>query len=103
MRDHTPVSIADRLPGEGSRAAMGAFAVPQPGARPGRSGSSACTCPSTPVARYNRELRDIIVKGRAKPSFLVSHELPLDAAPDAYQHFDAREDGWTKVVLRPAA
>jgi glutathione-independent formaldehyde dehydrogenase len=33
----------------------------------------------------------------------VSHELPLDEAPAAYQHFDARDDGWTKVVLRPDA
>ena len=24
-------------------------------------------------------------------------------APQAYKHFDARETGWTKVVLRPAA
>jgi glutathione-independent formaldehyde dehydrogenase len=31
----------------------------------------------------------------------VSHELPLDQAPEAYQHFDARDDGWTKVVLHP--
>jgi threonine dehydrogenase-like Zn-dependent dehydrogenase len=34
---------------------------------------------------------------------LVSHELPLEQAPDAYRHFDAREDGWTKVVLKLAA
>lgn len=26
-----------------------------------------------------------------------------DKAPDAYQHFDARENGWTKIVLKPAA
>jgi glutathione-independent formaldehyde dehydrogenase len=56
-----------------------------------------------PVKRYNRELRDLIITGRAKPSFLVSHELPLEEAPDAYQRFDKREDGWTKVVLHPAA
>jgi threonine dehydrogenase-like Zn-dependent dehydrogenase len=31
----------------------------------------------------------------------VSHNLPLEQAPDAYKHFDAREDGWTKVVLNP--
>jgi threonine dehydrogenase-like Zn-dependent dehydrogenase len=31
----------------------------------------------------------------------VSHELSLEEAPDAYKHFDARDDGWTKVVLRP--
>ena len=37
------------------------------------------------------------------PSFIVSHELALDEAPDAYQHFDARDNGWTKVVLHPGA
>jgi glutathione-independent formaldehyde dehydrogenase len=25
----------------------------------------------------------------------------LDAAPDAYEHFDHRDEGWTKVVLAP--
>lgn len=52
---------------------------------------------------YNRQLRDLISTGRAKPSFIISHELPLREAPNAYQHFDARDDGWTKVVLKPAA
>jgi glutathione-independent formaldehyde dehydrogenase len=55
----------------------------------------------TPVKRYNRELCQLIQQGNAKPSFIVSHELPLDEAPDAYRHFDARDDGWTKVVLKP--
>ncbi len=55
-----------------------------------------------PVMRYNRQLRDLIIAGRARPSFIVSHELPLDQAADGYQRFDAREDGWTKVLLRPA-
>ncbi len=54
-----------------------------------------------PVKRYNRQLRALIHAGKAKPSWIVSHELPLDKAPDAYRHFDAREDGWTKVVLKP--
>jgi glutathione-independent formaldehyde dehydrogenase len=31
------------------------------------------------------------------------HELPLDQAPEGYQHFDARDQGWTKVVLTPSA
>jgi glutathione-independent formaldehyde dehydrogenase len=56
-----------------------------------------------PVKKYNRELRDLIVAGRATPSFIVSHEVPLAEAPDAYAHFDARDDGWTKVLLRPSA
>jgi threonine dehydrogenase-like Zn-dependent dehydrogenase len=55
------------------------------------------------VKKYNRFLCDLIATGRAKPSFIVSHELPLAEAPEAYEHFDAREDGWTKVVLKPAA
>ena len=55
------------------------------------------------VKRYNRQLRDLIIEGRAKPSFVVSHELPLDAAPEAYEKFDRRVDGYTKVVLHPWA
>lgn len=30
-----------------------------------------------PVKQYNRYLRDLINQGRAKPSWIVSHELPL--------------------------
>ncbi len=54
-----------------------------------------------PVKAYNRKLRDLIAQDRASPSFIVSHELSLDEAPDAYRRFDAREDGWTKVLLHP--
>lgn len=53
------------------------------------------------VKRYNRQLRDLIISGRARPSFVVSHELPLDAAPTAYEKFDKRVEGYTKVVLHP--
>jgi glutathione-independent formaldehyde dehydrogenase len=53
--------------------------------------------------RYDRQLRDLITEGRARPSFVVSHELPLDEAPDAYQMADQRADGFTKVLLRPDA
>ncbi|MFD0263776.1 glutathione-independent formaldehyde dehydrogenase [Kitasatospora indigofera] len=54
-----------------------------------------------PVKRYNRALRDLIAAGRAEPSFVVSHELGLDQAPEAYEHFDARDEGWIKVALHP--
>ena len=53
------------------------------------------------VKRYNRYLRDLIVAGRAAPSQIVSHELPLEEAPDAYDKFDKRVDGYTKVLLKP--
>lgn len=54
-----------------------------------------------PVKRYNEHLRDLIIRGVANPGDIVSHELSLDEAPDAYNHFDKREDGWTKVILHP--
>jgi glutathione-independent formaldehyde dehydrogenase len=63
-----------------------------------RMGTGQCN-----VKRYNRQLRDLIIAGRARPSFVVSHELPLDQAPAAYQKFDKRVEGYTKVLLKPAA
>jgi glutathione-independent formaldehyde dehydrogenase len=57
----------------------------------------------TPVKKYNAYLRDLIVAGRAKPSFIVSHRLKLEEAPAAYEKFDSRTDGYTKVVLKPGA
>lgn len=54
-----------------------------------------------PVKSYNRALRDLIAGEKATPSFIVSHQLSLDETPTAYEHFDARDEGWTKVVLHP--
>jgi glutathione-independent formaldehyde dehydrogenase len=51
--------------------------------------------------RYNTQLRDIIIAGKAKPSVVVTHRLPLEAAPDAFRRFDRRADGYIKVVLDP--
>jgi glutathione-independent formaldehyde dehydrogenase len=53
------------------------------------------------VKSYNRQLALLISAGRANPSAIISHELALDEAPEAYQHFDARDKGWTKVILKP--
>jgi threonine dehydrogenase-like Zn-dependent dehydrogenase len=53
------------------------------------------------VKAYNRYLRDLIISGRAKPSFVVSHEVGIDEAPEAYDKFDRRVDGYTKVLLHP--
>jgi hypothetical protein len=54
-----------------------------------------------PVKRYNEHLRDLIIAGPARPSLLISHELPLEQAPEAYENFDKRTGGYTKVILRP--
>ena len=53
------------------------------------------------VKQYNRGLRNLIHQGKLQPSVIVSHELNLDQAAAAYQSFDDREDGWTKVLLHP--
>jgi len=53
------------------------------------------------VKHYNRNLAKLIHAGKAKPSQIISHELALDEAPKAYEKFDKREEGWTKVVLKP--
>ncbi len=53
------------------------------------------------VKHYNRHLAKLIHAGKAKPSTIISHELSLGEAPKAYEQFDKRADGWTKVVLKP--
>ena len=53
------------------------------------------------VKRYNAYLRDLIIADKASPSFVVSHQVPLDDAPDAYDNFDKRINGYTKVILNP--
>ncbi len=53
------------------------------------------------VKKYNRYLRDLIVAGKAIPSQIVSHEVPLEGAPEAYDKFDKRIDGYTKVLIKP--
>ncbi|NYF52316.1 hypothetical protein HDF12_002715 [Edaphobacter lichenicola] len=53
------------------------------------------------VKAYNRRLMDLIHHDKANPSFIISHELPLAEAPNAYKHFDNRDEGWTKVSSTP--
>lgn len=40
----------------------------------------------------------MIISGRADPSFVVSHEIGIDEAPQAYKKFDQRIEGYTKVL-----
>jgi threonine dehydrogenase-like Zn-dependent dehydrogenase len=53
------------------------------------------------VKAYNRYLRDLIVAGRAKPGFIVSHQIGIEEAIDAYKKFDKRVEGYTKVIIHP--
>ncbi|MCD2513845.1 glutathione-independent formaldehyde dehydrogenase [Comamonas endophytica] len=54
-----------------------------------------------PVKAYNRYLSRLIEQEKVKPSWIVSHELPLEQAPEAYRNFDERKEGWTKITLKP--
>jgi threonine dehydrogenase-like Zn-dependent dehydrogenase len=53
------------------------------------------------VHRYKERLYEHIRKGDIDPSFVVTHRLPLDVAPDAYETFKHKEDECVKVVLKP--
>jgi threonine dehydrogenase-like Zn-dependent dehydrogenase len=53
------------------------------------------------VQRYMRPLLDKIRAGAIDPSFVVTHSLSLDDAPEAYDMFMHKQDDCIKVVLKP--
>jgi threonine dehydrogenase-like Zn-dependent dehydrogenase len=55
----------------------------------------------THVHRYMPQLLRLIENGAIDPSFVISHRFSLEEGPAAYDLFNAREEGCTKVVLRP--
>ncbi len=55
----------------------------------------------THVHRYMQPLLRLIEQGKVDPSFLISHRLRLEDGPDAYKHFNDKDPGFTKVVMKP--
>jgi threonine dehydrogenase-like Zn-dependent dehydrogenase len=55
----------------------------------------------TNVHRYLPKLLDHILKGDIDPSFVITHRLTLDDAPDAYRTFRDKKDHCIKVVMKP--
>ena len=55
----------------------------------------------THVQHYNKPLLQKIEAGEIDPSFVITHRVKLDDAPDAYKTFRDKEDGCIKVVLKP--
>jgi glutathione-independent formaldehyde dehydrogenase len=51
------------------------------------------------VKNFHAPLRDLIVAGKAEPSFIVSDRVNIDEAPEAYAQFDKRDEV-TKAVIR---
>jgi threonine dehydrogenase-like Zn-dependent dehydrogenase len=55
----------------------------------------------THVHRYMRPLLERIEKGEIDPTFIITHRMRLDEAPQGYEMFGNKEDECLKVVLRP--
>jgi threonine dehydrogenase-like Zn-dependent dehydrogenase len=55
----------------------------------------------THVHRYLPKLLAHIEKGDIDPSFVITHEVPLERAPEMYKTFRDKKDGCIKVVLKP--
>ena len=55
----------------------------------------------THMQKYMEPLMSKIVDGGFDPSFIITHEVPLDRAPEMYKTFRDKEDGCIKVVLKP--
>ncbi len=53
------------------------------------------------VQRYMRPLLEMIENGDIDPSFVVTHRMPLEEAPYAYDIFKNKRDSCIKVVLKP--
>ena len=54
----------------------------------------------THVHRYMQPLLARIESGEIKPDVIISHRLPLEDAPGAYDDFLNKQDEFTKVVLQ---
>jgi len=55
----------------------------------------------THVHRYLKKLLALIEDGKIDPSFVVTHRMPLDQGPHAYEIFTNKQETCIKVVLKP--
>jgi threonine dehydrogenase-like Zn-dependent dehydrogenase len=55
----------------------------------------------THAHRYLKPLLGRIENGEIDPSFVVTHRMSLDDAPNAYDMFLHKQDECIKVVLKP--
>jgi threonine dehydrogenase-like Zn-dependent dehydrogenase len=52
------------------------------------------------VHRYMKPLLERIQRGDIDPTFMITHRMPLDQAPEGYRMFNNKEDNCEKVVLK---
>jgi threonine dehydrogenase-like Zn-dependent dehydrogenase len=55
------------------------------------------------VQNYTRQLLERIERGEVDPSFIITHRVTLDDAPEMYRTFRDKQDNCIKVVMRPNA
>jgi threonine dehydrogenase-like Zn-dependent dehydrogenase len=55
----------------------------------------------THVQRYLKPLMQLVVEGKIDPSFVITHQRPLEEGPELYKTFRDKKDGCIKVVLKP--
>jgi len=55
----------------------------------------------THVHRYLQPLLERILDDEINPSFIITHRLPLEDAPEGYRMFRGKENNCVKVVLKP--
>lgn len=55
----------------------------------------------THVHRYLRPLLEHVQNGKIDPSFVITHRLPLEEAPQGYEIFKHKKDNCIKIVLKP--
>lgn len=54
----------------------------------------------THVQKYMPALLDMILSGGIDPSFLITHNLDLNDAPEAYKLFQEKKDSCIKVIMK---
>jgi threonine dehydrogenase-like Zn-dependent dehydrogenase len=57
----------------------------------------------THIHRYLKPLLEHIQNGDIDPSFVVTHPMPIEEAPQGYRIFRDKKDNCIKVVLKPDA
>jgi threonine dehydrogenase-like Zn-dependent dehydrogenase len=55
----------------------------------------------THVHKYLPKLLEMIGEEKIDTTFLISHRLPLESAPEGYKMFKEQQNEVTKVVLKP--
>jgi len=52
------------------------------------------------VHRYMKPLLERIQKGEIDPTFIITHRMPLEQAPEGYKIFNQKLENCEKIVLK---